>query len=169
VLAALAVPFLDQRLRIVIAALRRVEQTLGRVAVHHHLAGDVEHVALMRFGEEGLGRLLVHRAIGGNGRRAVADHLVEEQARDAAAMLRVDEARFLGESVGVQPFQQLGAIGRDDLHLREMHMRVDEARQDQRCGRWSMTSTSPAWAAILGIGPTATILPSRTSTAPSSS
>ena len=39
-LAALAVPFGDQRLGVVIAALRRVANALRRVAVHHHLAGD---------------------------------------------------------------------------------------------------------------------------------
>ena len=129
--AALAVPGRYQRLGVVIAGLRRVAEALRRVAVHHHLAGDDQHVALGSLREEGFGRFLVHRAIGGDGRGAVPHHLVEEQPRDAAAVLRVEELGLLGKGVVVQPVEQLGAIGGDDLHLREMHMRVDEARQDQ--------------------------------------
>ena len=129
--AALAVPCGDQRLGVVIAGLRRVAQPVGRVAVHHHLAGDDPACCARRLGEEGFGRCLVHRAIGGDRRRAVADHLVEEQPRDAAAMLRVGELRLFGKGVGVQPVEQFGAVGGDHLHLRKMHMRVDEAGQHQ--------------------------------------
>lgn len=57
-LASLAVPIGDQRLAIVISRLRCIEHTLRRVTVHHHLAGDVEHVAVMRLGEERFGGLL---------------------------------------------------------------------------------------------------------------
>ena len=85
----------------------------------------------MRLGEEGFGRLLVHRAIGGDRRRALADHLVEEQPRDAAAMLGVLELRFFRKGVFVQPVEQFRPVGRDHLHLRKMHMRVDEAGQDE--------------------------------------
>ena len=43
----------------------------------------------------------------------------------------VGEFRLLREGVVVQPFEQFGAVGGDHLHLREMDMRVDEARQEQ--------------------------------------
>ena len=43
----------------------------------------------------------------------------------------VGEFRLFRKRIGVQPVEQFGAIGRDDLHLREMRMRVDEARQHQ--------------------------------------
>ena len=103
---------------------------------------------LMRLGEEGFGRLLVHRAIGGDRRRAVADHLVEEQPRDAAAVLGVAELRLFREGVVVQPVEQFGAVGGDDLHLREMHMRVDEAGQDaDAAGGRCVSTPSPAFAA----------------------
>ena len=128
---ALAVPGDDQRLGVVVAGLRRVAKPLRRIAVHHHLAADDQHVALGCLREEGFGQFLVHRAIGSDRGRALPHHLVEEQPRDAAAMLRVEELGLLRKRVGVQPVEQLGAVGGDDLHLREMHMRVDEARQDE--------------------------------------
>jgi len=42
-----------------------------------------------------------------------------------------DEAAFLGECVGIQPFQKVCGIGSDHLHLREMQVHVDEAGHDQ--------------------------------------
>ena len=61
----------------------------------------------------------------------MAHELVEEQPRDAPRVLRVGELRFFGESVFVQPVEQFRAVGRDDLHLRVMHMAVDKPRQQQ--------------------------------------
>jgi len=46
-------------------------------------------------------------------------------------MRAFDEAAFLGEGIGIQPFEQVGGIRGDHLHLREMHMGVDQAGQDQ--------------------------------------
>ena len=43
----------------------------------------------------------------------------------------VDELGLFGKGVVVQPVEQFGAIGGDDLHLREMHMGVDEAGQEE--------------------------------------
>ena len=43
----------------------------------------------------------------------------------------LDEAAFLRERIGVQPFEEVGGIGADHLHLREMRMRIDEAGQDE--------------------------------------
>ncbi|MCY1242367.1 hypothetical protein D9M72_553250 [compost metagenome] len=42
-----------------------------------------------------------------------------------------DETALLREGVGVQPFEQIGCVGRHHLHLREMQVRVDEAGHDQ--------------------------------------
>ena len=126
-----AVPFGDQRLGVVVAGLRRVGEALGRIAVHHHLAADDAHAARQRLGEERVRALAVDGTIGGDRRRAVADQLVQEQARDAPAVLRVAELRLFGKGVGVQPVEQLGAVAGDHLHLREMRMRVDEARHHE--------------------------------------
>ena len=54
-LAAAPVPELDQFFRLVIAALRRVGQGGGRVAVHHHFAGGHAGAAALGFSEEGVG------------------------------------------------------------------------------------------------------------------
>ena len=50
----------------------------------------------------------------------------------------VSEFHLLGESVGVEPVQQLGAVRGDDLGLRKMNVRVDEAGHDQ------------TWAVVVG-------------------
>lgn len=134
VLSAFAMPFRDQRPGVVIARLRRVADGGWGVAVHHHLAGDGQHVAVVGLGEEGLGRLFVHRTVGSDGRRAVADQFVEEEPCDAPCMLGVDEFRFRRKSVFVQPVEQFRAVGRDDLHLRIVCMAVDEAGQDEISG-----------------------------------
>ena len=46
-------------------------------------------------------------------------------------MIAFDETAFLREGIGIQPFQQVGGIGADHLHLREMQMRIDEAGQQE--------------------------------------
>src|SRR3546814_10269238 len=52
-LAPAAVPALDERLRLGVAARGAVAERGGRVAVHHHLAGDHAGVAAVGLGEEG--------------------------------------------------------------------------------------------------------------------
>ena len=106
-LAPAPVPFADQRLRLIVAALGRIAQGFGRVAIHQHLARDHERVAPLRFREEGIGRLRMHRAERARGRRAVAQQLVEEETRNAFAMRRVRKPLFLDEGVFVQPIEQL--------------------------------------------------------------
>ena len=71
------------------------------------------------------------RAIGGSGGGAVAQEFIEEMYRDAFGMGRLDELALLREGVGVQPFQEVGSIGADDLHLRKVDMRIDETGQDE--------------------------------------
>ena len=124
-------PFIDQRLRFLIAAFRRVAQRFRRVAVHQDLPREHQRVAPLRFREEGFGRLRMHRAKGDSGRRAVAQELVEEETRIAGAMGRICKLLFLDEGVFSQPFEKLRAEAPDHLGLREMDVRIDEARQDE--------------------------------------
>ncbi len=84
---ALAMPTPDQFLRVVIGCLRRVCQRFGRVAIHHHLAGDDAHVPLAGCGEQCVGTLGMHGAIGGHGGRALAQKFVQEEACDARRMV----------------------------------------------------------------------------------
>lgn len=129
--AALAVPVGDHLSRLVIGGFRRVEQALRGVAVHHHLAADHEHVALHGLSKKGVGGGFVHGAIGSGRGGAVAQQLVIKMRGDALGMGALDEAAFFREGIGVQPFQQIGGIGADDLHLREMQVHVDEAGHDE--------------------------------------
>ena len=127
----LAVPASDQRLRLVIAALRRIAQPVGRVAVHHHLAGDHPHAARLGGGEK---RVDASRMDGGEGagcRRPMREKQIEEHLRHARRMSAVGEAGFSRELVAVQPVEQLVAPARDDLDLGKMDMRIDEARYDE--------------------------------------
>ncbi len=124
-------PALDQRLAFVIAALSRIGQRLGRVAVHHRLASDHPRAATLRRGEKGVDRLRMDRAIDHCGRRAAADEFVEKEFRDPRAMAGIGEFLLLDERVVMQPVQQLRAIGADDLGLRIVDVSVDEARHHE--------------------------------------
>lgn len=73
----------------------------------------------------------MHGAIGGGGGGAVAQKLIVKMRGDALGMCGFDEAAFFREGVGVQPFEKIGGIGTDDLHLREMQVHVDKARHDE--------------------------------------
>ena len=42
-------------------------------------------------------------------------------------MRRVGEARFRGEGVAFQPVEEMLAVAADDVGLRAVHMRIDEA------------------------------------------
>ena len=129
--AAAAVPALDQRLALAIALLGGIEQRRGRAAVHHHLAGDHARAAPLGFGEQRLGRFRMHRAVDRRRRGAVAQQLVQEEAGDARGMGGVGEPLLLDEGVFLQPVEQLGAVARDHLGLRQVDVGVDQPRQDQ--------------------------------------
>ncbi len=111
------------------------EQARRAVAVHHRIAGDHAGVALVRGRKQSLGRAGMRRAIGQRGGGAVSRQFVEEEFGIARRVLRIGEFLLLDEGVFLQPFEQLGAVGRDHLGLRKMDVRVDEARHDQRVGK----------------------------------
>ena len=57
-----------------------------------------------------------------------------EEESGAGGVGRIGVFLLLDESVFLQPFQELRAVGGDHLGLRQMDVRVDEARHDQRVG-----------------------------------
>ena len=130
-LAALAMPFLDDCLGIVIARLRRIEQGRRRIAIHHHLAGDHAEIAPVAFAEKRLGGALVNGAIGHGAGCAMAHKLVEKGRGDARRVNRINKFLLLDECIGVEPFEQSRRIGADHLHLRKVQMGVDEAGHHQ--------------------------------------
>jgi hypothetical protein len=73
----------------------------------------------------------MNRAIGDRCGGSVGDQLIHEPARDEGGMLGLCEFLLFHEDIGVQPFQQLRAVGGDRLGLRKMQMRVDQARQNE--------------------------------------
>ena len=129
--AALAVPAFDQFLALGVAGFRGVGQVVRGVAIHQHLAGD--HPQVQRLGgfEEGVYRLLVHAAEHQCGGGAVAQQLLEEDAGHVGGMGFVGELLFGWEGVGVQPIQQLLAVGGDHPGLRIVDMGIDKTGGDQ--------------------------------------
>ncbi len=124
-------PALNQRLALVVAALRRIGERYGRVAIHHHLAGDHARAAPFALGEERVDRLGVDGAIDARRRRALAEQLVEEEARHRLAVAEIGEFLLLDEGVFLQPIEKLRAVGADDAGLGIMDVRVDEAGHDE--------------------------------------
>ena len=112
----------------------RIENVRWRVAVHHHLAGENQHfVALRRF-KDGVNRTRRGGAEDRGRGRAVALQLVDEEFSNALRVCPIVELRFSREGVLVQPLQQLRAVSANDLDLRIVDMRVNEARQQDRIG-----------------------------------
>ena len=69
----------------------------------------------------------IHRSTGG----AVSQKLAQKKFRRLARNRGIAEPALLRKGVSLQPRQQLLAVGRDDVGLRVVHMRVDEAGQNQ--------------------------------------
>ena len=67
-------------------------------------------------------------------RRAVAQELGQEEVGDFARVLGVGEAPLDREGVALEPFEELLAVRCDDVGLRIVDVRVDEARHDQLAG-----------------------------------
>ncbi len=129
-----SLPALDQRLAFVVAALRRVCERLGRVPVHHRLAGDHASAAPLGRGEECVDRLRMDRAIDHGGGRAAAREFVEKELGDPPAMARIGEFLLFDKRIVVQPVEQLRAIGADNLSLRIMDVGVYEPGRDEATG-----------------------------------
>ena len=129
--AALAVPAFDQRLAFGITGLGSVGQVVRGVAVHHHLAGDQPQVQALGLFEQGIHRFRVHAAEYQCGGGAVAQQFLEEDLRHLVGVGLVGKLLFAREGVGVQPVQQLLAVGTDHAGLREVDVGIDETRGDQ--------------------------------------
>ncbi len=65
------------------------------------------------------------------GRCPVAQELGEEEVGDLARIFQVSEPSLDGKGVALEPFEELLAVGSNDVDLRIVHVRVDEPRQDQ--------------------------------------
>ena len=132
--AVLAMPLLDQRLAVRVSGIRGVAQELRTVAVHRHLAGNHAQTAGLGSGEERVGRLRMNRGEDQGCRGAVAQELGQEEVGDFARVLGVGEAPLDRERIALEPFEELLAVGGDDVGLRIVDVRVDEARHDQLAG-----------------------------------
>lgn len=98
--APVAVPALDQRAALGVAAGRGIAQRRRRVAVHQHFAGDHPQAALLRGLEECLGGYRMDRAEHQRGSGAVAQQFVEEQLGLGGGVAGIGEA-LLGGKVWV--------------------------------------------------------------------
>jgi hypothetical protein len=78
----------------------------------------------------------------------VREQRVEEERRGRLGMRRLGMARLGGKGVRRQPLEQLGAVARDHVELRAVHVGVDEAGQDPAAG---VLPPRPALARRLGL------------------
>ncbi|RMU55545.1 hypothetical protein ALP26_05387 [Pseudomonas savastanoi pv. glycinea] len=124
-------PALDQRLAVGIPGFWRINQIIRRIAVHHHLAGDHAQIECLSRIEKRLDRFFMHAAEHQRCGRTVAQQFLDEDVGHLRRMLGVGELAFAGEGVGVEPVEQLFAVGTDHAGLWQVDMGVDEARCDQ--------------------------------------
>jgi len=85
-------------------------------------------------------------------RRAVGEQLAKEQLRGLPGDALVGQPRLLRQRPGRQPLQQLQAHRADDAKLREVHVRVDQPRQQDRIGSL-LDVRLGVHPANLGVGP----------------
>ena len=121
------VPLRDQRLGVVIAGLRRIEQRGRRVAIHQHLAGGNAHAKLFGFLKKRIDRLRIYRAINARAGDPVAQVFLQENPRDGARKILVRVFQLGRKRIVRQPIQQLLAIGSDHRRLWKMDVAIDEA------------------------------------------
>ena len=73
----------------------------------------------------------MHSAIDHRGRGAGAKQFVEKELGPACAMRGIGEFLLLDKSIVLQPVEELRPVGADDLGLRIVDVRVDEAGHDE--------------------------------------
>ena len=129
--AALAGPVGDQLQGLPAAILDGVEQVGRGMPVHQHLAGDQPHVSLQRLGKQRLHRALVHRAEHQGCGGAVAQQLGDEEAGRLRRVRGIGEGELGRKDMPVQPVEQLGPVGGDDVGLWKMHVQIHEPGRDQ--------------------------------------
>ncbi|AEM41623.1 hypothetical protein KVU_1784 [Ketogulonicigenium vulgare WSH-001] len=132
--AAHPVPFVQQRLAVVIGGLRRVAQEIrrGLGPVHTGLARNDPHPALGGGLKKGIDAAGVDRAETCQRRRAMRQRQIQRAVCHRTGIGGVGKACLLGEGIGVQPVDQPFAPAGDNAGLRVMHMGVDEPGRDQR-------------------------------------
>ena len=124
-------PAFNQGKALVIARLRRVEQSLRRMTVHHHLTPDHAHAAPFGFRKHRLSTCGMNRTIGHACGRPVSQEPVIKSFRHCLAMRHIRKALLFHKRIFVEPIKQIFAPARQNLHLREMEMHINEARQNQ--------------------------------------
>ena len=129
--AVLAVPLSVQFLAVTRARLGIIEHRCRRIAVHHRLAGDKTHAALVRGREQRLGTGAMHRAEGQCRRGPVLDQPIEEDFGRRRGIGRIDILALLRKRETIEPVEQVLSRRGEHPVLRKMDMRVDEARQHQ--------------------------------------
>src|SRR5205814_1117672 len=93
-------------------------------------AGDVPHAELFGFFKEYVDRVRMNGAVNHRAGDAVAEIFAQINLRDVSRMGRIRKRFLGGKGVLVKPVEQLLAERSDDLRLRIMHVRIDEARKN---------------------------------------
>ncbi len=106
---------------------------------------------MLRCTEIGVNALRMHRAIGNSRRCAVTDQFVQKALCDKFRVLLIGKFLLCHECIGVEPFEKIGGIGRNNLRLRIMDMRIDEAGQDEMWPMIGNLYVAACFSAYLGI------------------
>mmetsp|Transcript_23745 Transcript_23745/g.42565 ORF Transcript_23745/g.42565 Transcript_23745/m.42565 type:complete len:294 (-) Transcript_23745:56-937(-) len=129
--AANPMPFLDQRLAVIIGRLRRIAQICGRIAVHASLACNNPHRPLRRCIKKRIDRAWVNCGVGGDRRGAIGQYKIEVSPRYFSRIAWIAKPRLFGKRIGVQPVNEPFAPRRDHRGLRIVSMGINESGQDQ--------------------------------------
>lgn len=123
-------PTVDQVLPGSVGGVGRAEQVRAQAAVADHQARGEPQANRLGLAEEDVHRLGEVRAEDERGRRPGADQAGEEVPGHATGVAGVGQPRLLGQGALAQPVQQRQAEPADDPDLRVVHVRVDQAGQD---------------------------------------
>ena len=124
-------PFRQQGLAVIIGALRRVAQRVGRVAIHTGLARQGPHAPRLRLCEKRVDARRMDRGVAAHGRGPMRYGKIEIAGGNLVSVGGIGETRLLGEGVVVEPIDQPLSPARDDGGLRIVDMGVNEPGHDQ--------------------------------------
>jgi hypothetical protein len=120
----------DQGFGVPICGIRSLVQFRAQRPVRKYEPAEDTQAELLRGGEQGDSRARKMRTKNQGGRGAVGRERRDKFARDGRCVNRVGQPRFFRQCALFQPIEQAVSQTADDADLGEVHVRVDESRQD---------------------------------------
>ncbi len=130
-----SVPPLGQRTALVVRALGRGQQVIAESPVADHQPGRNTDAALRGLREQDIDRGRVVGSEDQRGGGAGPHQPGQEVASHATGIVHVGQPGLLRQRTALEPVEQRHAERADHAHLREVHVGVDEPRQDEARGQ----------------------------------